>query len=63
LSFDRGELIVRGKVKEGHRTYSAFHPDSFLKSLFKEVEILDKIVILPENKSYIPQDTWILKKK
>ena len=61
--FDEGELIVRGDVKEGHRTFSAFHPDQFLKTLFNETQILDKIVISPKNKSYIPQDTWILGKK
>ena len=60
--FDNGELVVRGDVKEGHRTYCTFHPDKFLKSLFKEVEILDKIIISKKNKSYIPQDRWILKK-
>jgi ubiquinone/menaquinone biosynthesis C-methylase UbiE len=61
--FDEGKLVVRGNVKEGHRTYSAFHPDPFLKLIFKDVEVLDKIVIPPNNRSYIPQDTWILKKK
>jgi len=61
--FDEGKLIVRGNVKEGHRTYSAFHPDPFLKLLFEGVEVLDKIVISPKNKNYIPQDMWILKKK
>jgi len=61
--FDDGKLIVRGNVKEGHRTYCAFHPDAFLKLLFNDVEILDKIVISPKNKNYAPQDRWILKKK
>lgn len=61
--FDKGELIVRGNVKEGHRVYSAFHPDKFLKKLFKDVEILEKITQPTENKSYTPQDIWILKIK
>jgi ubiquinone/menaquinone biosynthesis C-methylase UbiE len=60
--FEKGELVVRGNVKEGHRMFCTFHPDQFLKSFFKEFEILDKIVISTENKSFIPQDRWILKK-
>lgn len=61
--FNAGELVVRGNVKEGHRTYSAFHPDPFLNLLFKDVEILEKIVISSNSNEYVPQDTWILKKK
>jgi ubiquinone/menaquinone biosynthesis C-methylase UbiE len=60
--FDNGELIVRGNVKEGHRTYSAFHPDQFLKLLFTDLEILEKIVISKKDKNYTPQDTWVLRK-
>ena len=61
-AFLRGQLVVRGNVKEGHRTYSAFHPDPFLHSLFAHDEILEKEVIDPEGKSYRPQDTWIIRK-
>lgn len=60
--FQNGELIVRGNVKEGHRTYSAFHPDAFLKQLFNRLTIMEKIVLPVEGKSYVPQDTWLLKK-
>lgn len=62
MRFNEGELITRGDVKEGHRTYSAFHPDSYLFKLFGEFTILDKIIIDAGNKDYTPQDTWILKK-
>jgi len=41
--FDQGELIIKGNVKEGHRTYSAFHPDLFLELLFKESTYLIKL--------------------
>lgn len=60
-TFENGKLVVRGNVKEGHRTYSAFHPDQYLHELFKDLTIADKIVITPSGKSYVPQDTWILK--
>jgi len=60
--FATGELIVRGNVKEGHRTYSAFHPDQYLTTFFKDLTVIDKIIIDPADKSYTPQDVWILKK-
>lgn len=60
--FDAGELVVRGHVKEGHRTYSAFHPKKFMESMFENVGILDHIVTPQSTKSYIPQDVWILRK-
>lgn len=59
--YDRGELIVRGNVKEGHRTYSAFQPEKFMNSLFAGNEILEHIVKKPEN-GLIPQDVWIVRK-
>ena len=62
IKFDTGELILRGNVKEGHRTYSAFHPDKYLYELFDHLTILEKLVIDATNKNYTPQDTWILKK-
>ena len=60
--FNAGKLVVRGKVKEGHRTYSAFHPKAFVEDLFKEVEILEHIVQTSSNKHWVPQDIWIIKK-
>ena len=60
--FNRGELVVRGNVKEGHRTFSAFQPKKFMEKLFENVEILEHIETKPENKSWLPQDIWIIKK-
>jgi len=31
--FDRGQLVVLSSTKEGHRSYSAFHPIPYIKSL------------------------------
>ena len=61
LAFDRGELVIRGNVKEGHRVFCSFHPDQFLKKLFKGVDIIKKVVSTAK-KDYIPQDIWILRK-
>lgn len=60
--FDEGKLIVRGKVKEGHRTYSAFHPDTFVRNL------CNKMVVLEHEQPGLEtgkreQDVWILRKQ
>lgn len=40
--FDAGKLVVRGRVKEGSRTYVAYHPESWLRNhLFHGWEILE----------------------
>jgi SAM-dependent methyltransferase len=61
--YERGELVVRGKVKEGHRTYSAFHPEEFMRRLFCNVEVLEHITSKPLKGSYLPQDVWMVRKK
>jgi ubiquinone/menaquinone biosynthesis C-methylase UbiE len=60
--YNAGELVVRGKVKEGHRTYSAFQPNSFMKKLFADVKIVEHVVFKPNPGAGIPQDIWIVKK-
>ncbi len=60
--FDRGEVVIRGNVKEGHRTYSAFQPKDFMLQLFEHVEILEHIETEPGNKSWLPQDIWMVRK-
>ncbi len=59
--FNNGKLIVRGNVKEGHRTFSAFHPSKFMKQLFKNVQILEHIT-LKDRQPSLAQDIWIIKK-
>ncbi|MBI1364482.1 MAG: methyltransferase domain-containing protein [Alphaproteobacteria bacterium] len=40
--FDRGELVVRGGVKEGGRTFTAFQPESWIRvELLKNFDILE----------------------
>jgi ubiquinone/menaquinone biosynthesis C-methylase UbiE len=64
IKYNNGELIIRGKVKEGHRTYSAFHPRGFMEKLFYNVDILEHIETKPtKNEGWLPQDIWIIKKK
>jgi len=64
IKYKTGELIIRGKVKEGHRTYSAFHPTNFMERLFHDVEILEHIETEPtKGEGWLPQDIWIIKKR
>lgn len=60
--FEEGKVVIRGNVKEGHRTFAAYQPAEFMRNLFSEVEILEHITREPEGK-YIPQDIWIVRKK
>jgi SAM-dependent methyltransferase len=60
--FESGKLVVRGNVKEGHRTFAAYQPPQFMQELFKDVEVLEHVTREPEV-NYIPQDVWIVRKK
>lgn len=60
--YNQGELVVRGNVREGHRTFSAFHPIEFMKKLFGNTLILEHIVTKPLSNAGLPQDVWIVKK-
>lgn len=60
--FDEGQLIVRGNVKEGHRTFSAFQPKTFMLNLFNSMKVLEHIEPKTVKSKVIPQDIWIVKK-
>jgi len=60
--YNADRLVVKGHVKEGHRTYTTYHPKAFMRKLFHKTEVLEHIEIKPEKGKYIPQDIWILKK-
>jgi len=61
-NYNNDKLIVRGRVKEGHRTFSAFHPKGFMKGLFENEQILEHIVIPKEQKRNPQQDIWMIRK-
>jgi SAM-dependent methyltransferase len=60
--YSKNELIVRGKTREGHRTYSAFHPPGFMTGLFENVQILEHVETKSEKGKGPSQDIWIIKK-
>jgi SAM-dependent methyltransferase len=59
--FEAGKIVVRGNVKEGHRTFAAYQPPEYMRNLFSDVEILEHVTRKPEG-NYIPQDVWIVRK-
>jgi len=63
VQYNNGKLVVRGKVKEGHRTFSAFHPTEFMNNLFSNSEILEHVATTPAEGGWLPQDIWIVQKK
>jgi len=60
--YEAGELVVRGNVKEGHRTYSTFHPNSFMAQLFSNARIEAHIIPDKIPGRALPQDVWIVRK-
>ena len=60
--YSKDELVVRGKVKEGHRVYTTIHPPAFMKKLFSNATILEHVEEKPHD-GWIPQDIWIVQKQ
>ena len=61
--FEKGNIVTRDYLKEGHRIFSAFQPESFMKDLFKEFEIIDCQKGEEGRSIHGKQDTWIVRKK
>ncbi len=60
--FLEGVPVIRGRVKEGHRTFSAFQPESYMRYVFQKVW---KVVHFEKGEIQSwgsDQDTWILEK-
>jgi hypothetical protein len=57
--FGKGKLVVRSSTKEGHRTYVAFHPKTFVNKLVAKYTVLEHVEgIIKNNKPQ--QDVWII---
>jgi SAM-dependent methyltransferase len=62
-AYDAGELVVRGKVKEGSRTYVAFQSPRFMREvLLRNVDVL---VHNPTDAPQLagPQDVYLVRKR
>jgi SAM-dependent methyltransferase len=55
--FDDDQLVVRGNVTEGHRTFTAFHPEKWVRIWTLSLTVLEQI---PGAEG--EQDVWLLKK-
>ncbi|MFO7616847.1 MAG: class I SAM-dependent methyltransferase [Bacteroidales bacterium] len=55
--FDAGKLVVRGRVREGHRTYTSFHPESWVRNWFPPASVAEHLAGGEGD-----QDVWIIKK-
>jgi SAM-dependent methyltransferase len=58
--YDDGQLVVRGRVAEGKRTYVAYHPPAFARRvLFRDFEpVSHEVAPVP---SLSPQDLWVVR--
>jgi len=54
--FDSDCLVIRGNVREGHRTYAAFHPEGWVRNWIKDLEIIQ---FIPGDEG--TQDTWLFR--
>jgi len=60
--YDRDELVVRGDVKEGHRTYSSFQPPNYFLKLFGDLKVLEHIE-RGNDPARPQQDVWVFEKR
>lgn len=59
--FSKGEVVIKGNTKEGHRTFGAFHPESFFRKVVGNNEVLEFIEGDISNGKPV-QDIWLIKK-
>ena len=60
--FQSNEIVIQGNTKEGHRTFSAFHPPKAVRLIFEKYFKVLKHIPGKVHDWGLSQDTWILKK-
>lgn len=59
--YSKGQIVVRGKVKEGKKHFLAYHPHDFIKNkLLNKFEILEHII--DPRHHHLEQEVWVVKK-
>lgn len=61
-AFKKGNLVIRDRVQEGHRTYSAFHPPEYINTICAHFDVIQHQTPIIQNNKALPQDIWIIKK-
>lgn len=59
--FNTGQIVEKGRTKEGHRTYSAFQPSDFFIKVIGKHEIIEFIEGKVKN-GQPEQDIWVIRK-
>ncbi len=59
--FDEGEIVIKGKTKEGHRTYGAFHPEPYVRKLSSPHQVIEHKPGTISN-GRPQQDWWVIRK-
>jgi ubiquinone/menaquinone biosynthesis C-methylase UbiE len=61
--FIEGDIVIRGYVKEGHRTFTAYHPIKFMQNLFSSngLKVIQHVE-QESNNGKAQQDIWLLEK-
>lgn len=45
--FDLGELVIRDKIREGRKNFSAYHCDSFVRQFLSPFKVINKLEAFP----------------
>lgn len=60
--FDDGQLVIRSRVKEGHRVFAAFQPPAYLRQLFSRRTTILEHIPGERHGANASQDVWLLRK-
>lgn len=62
IEFDKGNIVTRDFNIEGHRIFSAFQPENFMRQLFQAFDILEFQQGDAGKSIHGKQDTWVVRK-
>lgn len=62
IRYEQDELIIRGKVQEGHRVFTAYHPTAYMRQLFAPYATVRTYSVGKPKSWGIEQDTWVIQK-